>query len=74
MNTLEVILDKMMLYGSKIENPLLHNYYSQKYGDWIHNEPVTISELRKRSFFKRFTADDLQPFVSRMKVIHLKTN
>lgn len=59
MNTLEVILDKMMLYGSKIENPLLHTFYSKKHEDWIHNEPVTISELRNRSFFKRFTADDL---------------
>jgi hypothetical protein len=67
MTTLEVILDKMNLYGSKIKNPLLENHYIARTEEWIHKD-LAVNELLKRNFFKRFSFNDLSKFISKMKV------
>jgi len=49
--------------------PLTGTFWNHEDQSWLSKfEPDIIEELTSRSFFKRFSPDDLRPFLSKMKV------
>ena len=62
----------MGVYGIQddpIARPLYGTFWDIEQKGWLLKfEDEIVEELRTRSFFKRFTHNDLKPFVKRMIV------
>lgn len=72
LNALEVMQKYLEMYGSMhepISRPIFGTYWDVGRKSWhMKFEREIVEELRRRSFFKRFSAKDLAPFLSKMVV------
>ena len=72
LNALDVMHKYLTTYGvmfDPIHRPLFGTYWDITDKKWLYKfEAEIVDELRSRSFFKRFTAKDLRPFLSKMTV------
>lgn len=72
LNALDFFNKNITMYGMKddpIARQLTKTFWNADESSWLYKfEDDIIEELRTRSFFKRFTATDLKPFLSKMSV------
>lgn len=72
LNALDFFNKNITMYGMKddpIARQLTKTFWNADESSWLYKfEDDIIEELRTRSFFKRFTATDLKPFLSKMTV------
>lgn len=72
LNALEVMLKYINAYGNQqdqISRPLTGSYWIHEEQSWLYKfDHEIVEELRRRSFFKRFSSDDLMPFLKKMTV------
>ena len=72
LNALDVMLKYINVYGMEndsISHPLTGTFWNVEKQAWFYKfADAIIDELRTRSFLRRFSHEDLKPFLSKMTV------